>query len=238
MHIDIHFSLFPLSPHLLSDRTVVVIDVLRATSVMAYAMAQGAKEIVPVKTVEEAFQLAKTFARNTTLLGGERESNRIEGFDLGNSPKEYTSEKVAGKRLILTTTNGTRAFHSVSSAAEILVGSFLNVTATAQRCLEGERDLLLFPSGDEGNFSLEDTVCGGMVIDRIVKNVKKPVTLTDTSHSAHILFQRFEANLVEAFYLSSHGKELVDRGHGEDLPYCAQVDVTNLVPVYKDGVIK
>jgi 2-phosphosulfolactate phosphatase len=205
---------------------------------MVYAMAQGAKEIVPVKTVEEAFQLAKTFSRNTTLLGGERESNRIEGFDLGNSPREYTSEKVAGKRLILTTTNGTRAFHSVSSAPEILVGSFFNVTATAQRCLEGERDLLLFPSGDEGSFSLEDTVCGGMVIDRIVKKVKKPVTLTDTSHSAHILFQRFEANLVEACYLSSHGRELVDRGHGEDLPYCAQVDITNMVPVFKEGVIR
>lgn len=238
MHIDVQFFPFPPSPHLLSDRTIVVIDVLRATSVMVYAMAHGAKEIVPVKTVEEAFQLAKTFTRNTTLLGGERESNRIEGFDLGNSPGEYTSEKVAGKRLILTTTNGTRAFHSVSSAAEILVGSFFNVTATAHRCLEGERDLLLFPSGDEGNFSLEDTVCGGMVIDRIVKKVKKPVTLTDTSHSAHILFQRFQANLVEAFYLSSHGKDLVDRGHGEDLPYCAQVDITNMVPAFKEGVIR
>jgi len=238
MHIDVQFFPFPPSPHLLSDRTIVVIDVLRATSVMVYAMAHGAKEIVPVKTVEEAFQLAKTFVRNTTLLGGERESNRIEGFDLGNSPGEYTSEKVAGKRLILTTTNGTRAFHSVSSAAEILVGSFFNVTATAHRCLEGERDLLLFPSGDEGNFSLEDTVCGGMVIDRIVKKVKKPVTLTDTSHSAHILFQRFQANLVEAFYLSSHGKDLVDRGHGEDLPYCAQVDITNMVPAFKEGVIR
>ena len=238
MHIDVQFFPFPPSPHLLSDRTIVVIDVLRATSVMVYAMAHGAKEIVPVKTVEEAFQLAKTFTRNTTLLGGERESNRIEGFDLGNSPREYTSEEVVGKRLVLTTTNGTRAFHSVSSAAEILVGSFFNVTATAQRCLDGERDILLFPSGDEGNFSLEDTVCGGMVIDRIVKKVKKPVTLTDTSHSAHILFQRFQANLVEAFYLSSHGKDLVDRGHGEDLPYCAQVDITNMVPVFKEGVIR
>jgi 2-phosphosulfolactate phosphatase len=238
MHIDIQFFPFPPSPHLLSDRTVVVIDILRATSVMVYAMSHGAKEIVPVKTVEEAFQLAKTFPRDTTLLGGERESNRIEGFDLGNSPREYTSERVGGKRLILRTTNGTRAFHSVSSAAEILVGSFFNIGATAQRCLEEERDLLLFPSGDEGDFSLEDVVCGGMLIDRIIKKVKKPVTLTDTSHSAHILFQRFEANLLEAFHLSRHGRELVDRGHGEDLPYCAQVDITDLVPVFKEGVIK
>jgi 2-phosphosulfolactate phosphatase len=238
MHIDIHFSPFPLSPHLLSDRTVVVIDILRATSVMVYAMSQGAKEIIPVKSVGEAFQLAKTFPQNTTLLGGERESRRIEGFDLGNSPREYMAEKVRGKRLILTTTNGTRAFHSVSSALEILAGSFLNINATAQRCLEGERDLLLFPSGDEGNFSLEDTVCGGMLIDRIIRKGEKSFTLTDASHSAHILFQKFEANIVESFYLSQHGRDLVDRGFEEDLPYCAQVDMTNVVPVFKDGVIR
>ena len=238
MHIDIHFSPFPLSPHLLSDRTVVVIDILRATSVMVYAMSQGAKEIIPVKSVGEAFQLAKTFPQNTTLLGGERESRRIEGFDLGNSPREYMAEKVRGKRLILTTTNGTRAFHSVSSALEILAGSFLNINATAQRCLEGERNLLLFPSGDEGNFSLEDTVCGGMLIDRIIKKRGKSILLTDASRSAHILFQKFEANIVESFHLSQHGRDLVNRGFEEDLPYCAQVDMTNLVPVFKDGVIK
>ena len=238
MHIDIHFSPFPLSPHLLSDRTVVVIDILRATSVMVHAMSQGAQEIIPARTVEEAFQVAKTLPQNTMLLGGERESKKIEGFDLGNSPREYMAEKVRGKRLILTTTNGTRAFHSVSSAAEILVGSFLNVGATGQRCLEGERDLLLFPSGDEGSFSLEDTVCGGMLIDWIIRKGGKLVVLTDASHSAHILYQRFQNNIVEVFYLSHHGRDLVDRGFEEDLAYCARVDMTNIVPVYKDGVIR
>jgi len=238
MHIDIHFSPFPLSPHLLSDRTVVVIDILRATSVMVYAMSQGAKEIIPVKSVGEAFQLVKTFPQDTTLLGGERESRRIEGFDLGNSPREYVAEKVRGKRLILTTTNGTKAFHAVSSGKKVLVGSFLNIAAVAGRCFELNQDLLIYLSGDQGNFSLEDTVCGGMLIDRVIRRGGKSFTLTDASHSAHILFQKFEANIVESFYLSQHGRDLVDQGFEEDLPYCAQVDVTNLVPVFKDGVIK
>lgn len=238
MHIDIHFFPFPPSPHLLSDRTVVVIDILRATSVMVYAMAHGAKEIVPVKTVDEALQLAKTFSRNTTLLGGERASNRIEGFDLGNSPREYTAETVRGKRLILTTTNGTRAFHAVSSGKEVLVGSFFNISSVAERCFELDRDLLIYPSGDEGNFSLEDTVCGGMLIDRMIKKGGRSFTLTDASRSAHILYQRFEANLVEVFCLSHHGRDLVDRGFEEDLPYCAQVDITNVVPVFKEGIIR
>ena len=201
-------------------------------------MSQGAMEMFPVKTVEEAFEKAKAFPRNVTLLGGERESQKIEGFDLGNSPREYIAEKVGGKRLIMTSTNGTKAFHSVTSAAEILVGSFFNISATAERSFKRGGELLIFPSGDEKNFSLEDTVCGGMLIDRIMKLGKKAVTLTDASYSAHVLYQRFETNLVEVFRLSRHGRELIDRGHEKDLPYCAQIDITNVVPIFRDGVIK
>jgi 2-phosphosulfolactate phosphatase len=238
--MNIHIQLLPFSipPGLLSNRVVVVIDILRATSVMVQAMSQGAREIIPVKTVEEAFQMVKNFPPNDTLLGGERESRKIEGFDLGNSPREYRGEKVRGKRLILTTTNGTKAFHAVSSGKKVLVGSFLNIAAVAGRCFELNQDLLIYLSGDEGNFSLEDTVCGGMLIDRIIKKAGKSSFLTDASRSAHILFQKFEANILESFTLSQHGRDLVDRGFEEDLPYCAQVDVTNLVPVFKDGVIR
>ena len=238
MHIDIQLLPFLIDPNLLSHQTVVVIDVLRVTSVIVHAMSQGAMEIFPVKTVEEAFQKAKTFPRNMTLLGGERESQKIEGFDLGNSPREYIAGNVRGKRLILTSTNGTKAFHSVASAAEVLVGSFFNISATAERSLKPDRDVLIFPSGDEKNFSLEDTVCGGMLINRIIRMGKKSITLTDASYSAHILYQRFEANLVEAFRISRHGKELIDRGHEEDLPYCAQIDITNIVPIFKEGAIR
>ena len=238
MHIHIQLLPFPPAPNLVSDRVVAVIDILRATSVMVQAISQGASEIIPVETVEKAFQLAKTFPPNTTLLGGERESRKIEGFDLGNSPREYQGEKVRGKRLILTTTNGTKAFHAVSSGKKVLVGSFLNIGAVAEKCFELNQDLLIYLSGDEGNFSLEDTVCGGMLIDRIIKKGKRPFSLTDASCSAHILFQKFEANIVESFNLSHHGRDLVNRGFEKDLPYCARVDMTNVVPVFKDGVIK
>jgi len=238
MNIHIQLLPFPIGPELLFDRVVVVIDILRATSVMVQAMSQGAREIIPVKTVEEAFQTAKRFPPDTTVLGGERESRKIEGFDLGNSPREYQGEKVRGKRLILTTTNGTKAFHAVSSGKKVLVGSFLNIAAVAGRCFELNQDVLIYLSGDQGDFSLEDTVCGGMLIDRIIRKGGKSFTLTDASRSAHILFQKFEANIVESFYLSQHGRSLVDRGFEEDLPYCARVDMTNLVPVFKNGVIR
>ena len=158
MRIHVQLLPFPPPPNVISDQTVVVIDILRATSVMVQAMSQGAREILPVKTVEEAFQMVKRFPREVTVLGGERESRKIEGFDFGNSPREYLGEKVRGKRLILTTTNGTKAFHAVSSAKSVLVGSFLNISAAAERCLELNQDLFIYPSGDEGSFSLEDKI--------------------------------------------------------------------------------
>ncbi len=237
MFVDLCLLPFAPDPGLLSRRVVIVIDILRATSVIVHAMSQGARGIIPVKTVKEALRIAKTFPPSTTLLGGERGSRKIEGFDLGNSPREYKAETVRGKRLILTTTNGTKAFHTVSSAQKVLVASFFNISAVAKKSLKLGKDLLIYPSGDEGNFSLEDTVCGGMLIDRLLRMGGKSFVLTDASRAAHILFQKFEADLVESFYLSHHGRELVDRGFEEDLPYCARVDTTKVVPVFKDGVI-
>ena len=238
MQIDI--QLIPVEPSLeaLANSAVVVIDVLRATSVMVMAMSRGAREIVPVRTVEEAFVLAKGSPPGSTLLGGERGGKPIEGFDLGNSPREYTGEKVRGKRLIVTTTNGTKAFHSVASAKEVMVGSFFNVGAIAEQCLRLGHDLLIFPSGNYGKFSLEDTVCGGMIIDLILRKGGGPIHLSDATLSAHILYQKFENGLPEALHRSSHGKYLISIGLEEDLPYCARTDITDQVPVFRDGVIR
>ncbi len=238
MTIDVQLLPFPLDPEFLSSRTVVVIDVLRATSVMVQAVAEGAVEIVPVAAVEEAFQRARSYPAGTTLLGGERESRTIEGFNLGNSPREYIAERVKGKRLILTTTNGTRAFQLVSKGYEVMAGSFFNIDATAQRCVQSNRDLLIFLSGDRGNFSIEDAACGGMLVEEILKKSENRVGLADAAHCALILYQRFEENLLGAFHLSRHGKELIDVGAADDLIYCAQTNITSLVPTLRDGVIK
>lgn len=238
MRIDIQFLPFVPDPFALSRKIVIVIDVLRATSVIVHATSQGASEIIPVAMVEEAFQLVKGFPPHSTLLGGERESKKIEGFNLGNSPREYIAERVRGKRLILTTTNGTKAFHSVASGRAVLAGSFFNIGAMARWCVDRDQNILLYPSGDGGKFSLEDTVCGGMLIDRIITTEGDSATLTDAAHSAHILYKRFEANLIEAFYVSSHGRDLAAKGYEADLAYCAQVDTTHIVPRFRDGVIR
>ncbi len=238
MHLDIRLLPVVPEPDAISSKSVVVIDVLRATSVIVHGISQGALEILPVNTVEDAFQIVKHFPEGTALLGGERGSRKVQGFDLGNSPREYIAAKVSGRRVILTTTNGTKAFHSVSSGKEVMTGSFFNIRAIARRCLDLGNDLLIFPSGDEGGFSLEDTVCGGMLIDRILMEAQRPVVLTDASRSALILYQRFKENPVEAFRLSTHGMDLIERGFEEDLDYCAQVDLTDIVPVFRKGAIR
>jgi 2-phosphosulfolactate phosphatase len=238
MHVDVQLLPCAPEPASLSTRSVVVFDILRATSSIVHAFANGAKEFIPVGTVEEAFQMKKAFLPETTLLGGEKDTQRIEGFDLTNSPREYAAERVKGKRVILRTTNGSQAFRLVSAGKEIMVGSFFNIGATADRCTRLGLDVLAFPSGDEGVLSLEDTVCSGMLIDRIVQKAKGPVSMTDASQAALILFKRFEANLVEAFHLSHHGNKLIRLGLADDLPYCAQVDLFPLVPVFREGVIR
>ncbi len=238
MEIDTQPLPIPPDPASLSDRSVVVLDILRATSVIVHGLSQGAREFIPVLSVEEAFEKREAFLPGSTFLGGEKDTQPIEGFDLGNSPREYVSEKVKDKRIILRTTNGTRAFHLVSSAREVVAGSFFNVEAAARRCVESGLDLLVFPSGDEGRFSFEDTVCGGMIIDQIVQMRGKEVLLTDASNAARILFKRFENNLVEAFHFSHHGNKLIRLGRGEDLPYCAQTNIIQIVPIFKEGVIR
>lgn len=237
MEIDIQFIPVPPNPITLSNRIVIVIDVLRATSVIVKALSEGATEIIPVATVEEAFRKAKTFPQKTTLLGGERNSRRIEGFDLGNSPKEYVPEKISGKRIILTTTNGTRAFDLVSSGKEVLVACFFNLRAIARYCLSLEEDLLIFASGDEGNFSLEDVVCGGMFIEKMVEE-EGSIRLTDAAVAARIIYEKFKENLIEVFYSSHHGRDLVKKGFKEDLLYCAQADIYEVVPIFREGVIR
>ncbi len=238
MEIDIQLLPVAPDPATLSNRSVVVLDILRATSVIVHALSEGAREFIPVPSVEEAFAKKVAFPPGSTLLGGEKDTRPIEGFDLGNSPREYISGRIKDKRIILRTTNGTQAFHLVSSARAVVVGSFFNVDAAARRCVELGLNLLVFPSGDEGRFSIEDTVCGGMVIDRIVQMKGKEAVLTDASHAARILFKRFEENLAEVFHLSHHGNKLISLGRGQDLPYCARTNIIPIVPMFKEGVIR
>lgn len=163
-----HFLSALTTPEELAGGTVVVIDVLRATTVIVYALAAGAREVIPCLEVEEAVQIAGKLPKGQAVLGGERGGLKIDGFDFGNSPDEFTSESVGGKTLVFTTTNGTRAMMACRQARRVLLGAFVNASAVA-KALASEENIHLLCAGTRGQITREDVLFAGCVADRIAQ---------------------------------------------------------------------
>jgi len=218
-------------------KTVVVVDVLRASSTIVQACESGVERIIPVATVEEAARLLATLERKKTLLGGEREGLPIDGFDLGNSPLEYTSKVVTGKTLIFTTSNGTVAITRSSSANEILLGCFLNLSAVVTHIISSRaKRVAVLCAGNLGRLSLEDFVCAGHVVDRIVDGTRASTVLNDGAVAAMTLANAL-GGVGDAVKSSSHGLRLAELGFEEDLEFCSSIDMYATVPIVEDGRI-
>lgn len=153
-------------PDALADGVAVVIDVLRATTTIVYALEAGAREVLPCLEIDEARRLAASLPPNQALLGGERKGRRIDGFDLGNSPNEYTPQRVGGKRVVLTTTNGTRAILQCGGARRVLVAAFANVGAICAALL-GQPRIHLVCAGTDGEYSRDDVLLAGLIVERL-----------------------------------------------------------------------
>jgi len=234
MLIDLAFTPDELEKKDLADRSVVVIDALRATTTMTVAFENGAGAFIPVATVEEARDLV---ARNPDfLLAGERRALPLEGFHLGNSPRDYRPDKVKGKTIVMTTTNGTRALVAARGGAEVYIGSFLNLTALCNRLVEAGRDILVACSGEKGLFCLEDTVCGGAIVEKL-ERMGTAVAKTDAATAATILYEQCEGNIYGLLITCEWGVYLEGLGLGKDVRICAQVDSSKVIPVYREGRI-
>lgn len=163
----------PLTAEFLADKMAVVIDVLRATSSILAALANGATRVIPTLEVSEALALrARLSRRGGIVLGGERGGLQIEGFDLGNTPQEFTAEVVRGKTVIMTTTNGTRAILAALPAARLYVAALNNVSATARAAEQCLGDLVLVAAGTEGLVSWEDSFCAGAIVERLTADAR------------------------------------------------------------------
>ncbi len=218
-------------------KTVVVVDVLRASSTIVQACESGVARIIPVATVEEAAKLLSTLERKKTLLGGEREGLPIDGFDLGNSPLEYTKQVVKGKTLIFTTSNGTAAITKSASAREIVLGCFLNLSAVVTHVISSRaKKVAVLCAGDLGRLSLEDFVCGGHVVDRIVNGTRASAVLNDGAVAARALANAV-GDVGKAVRNSSHGLRLAELGFEGDLEFCSRIDTYVTVPIVEDGRI-
>ncbi len=227
MQIDVIPYASAIRPDLVKNRTVVVIDVLRASSVMITAMANGARAFIPVRTVEEAQQTATAYSPDKIILAGERDTKLIDGFHLGNSPLDYTPEKVKNKVIILTTSNGTKALNQLEGAKKVMIGGFLNLEAVVQQLLNRE-EVVFVCSGTNNNFSMDDAMCAAALTDQLM--LHKSLQLSDMALTLHKAYKSEAGNLRKLLNGCYHLNLLLRNGFEEDVDYCLQKNVFNFVP--------
>jgi 2-phosphosulfolactate phosphatase len=241
MKIDLSFNAGQFDELQLREKNVIVLDVLRASSTITVALNNGAREIIPVASIESAVKISGSLFGDVTLRGGERNGKTIEGFNLGNSPQEYSETAVKGKSIIYCTTNGSVAMAKSRYARTLAVGSFINLTATTDFIRNENKDFLFICAGRAntiGNFSLEDAVCAGMMIQNLLKADSLEVELSDSAKAAHALSKTFGRSILKMLKTSEHGKYLIEIGFAEDLKICAQVDSVPVLPILTGTVIK
>ena len=222
-----------LSPELMhlyktDDRTVVVVDILRATSCITTAFAHGIQSITPFASLEDC----RAMKKQGYFTSGERDGKKVEGFDLGNSPFEYMEEKLKGKKIAFTTTNGTQAIAKSIGAKEILIGSFLNLTAVAEHVRQGSDDVLVVCAGWKGRFNLEDTLFAGALIEALEGHVELEC---DAPQASLQIYQQAKPNLIEFLQEASHVKRLANLNIFEDIKFCLTIDKYHVVPIFVSG---
>jgi len=217
-------SLIPL--YQVEDYIVVIIDIFRATSSICYGIENGAEAIIPVAEVDEC--AAYRDKGTHYLIAAERDGSVVEGFDFGNSPFSYTKEKVSGKTVVLTTTNGTQALHLSRKAKKIVIGSFLNLTSLCNWLKTQNDNILLVCAGWKNNFNLEDTLFAGAVIEQLKSGNFK---LDDPAIAANDLYQTGKDDINQYLKKTSHSERLKKLGIEKDIEFCLQVDLTTAIPV-------
>jgi 2-phosphosulfolactate phosphatase len=218
--------------------SAVVVDVLRSSATIATALMAGAREVIPVLSPAEGGKLAGRAGRGISLLCGERDGKKIDGFDLGNSPLEYTGERVGGRILIFSSTNGAAAILRARAAEHVYVGGFNNFTAVVKRLVEDHSPIVIICAGKEEQFSIEDFVCGGKFVNALETRLKRGVTLSDGARAAALLHRHFDGSVSSLLKSSNHGKFLATLGFADDIDYCARVDTHPVVPMFVEGKVR
>jgi 2-phosphosulfolactate phosphatase len=216
------------------DRTVVVIDVLRACSTIATALDHGARAVVPVLDMAQASRIAANLDPNIYRLGGERGGEKIEGYHLGNSPLEYTTEEVEGRDVILNTTNGTKALTRTRAARHLVAGCLLNAGRVVDFIKRAGTDTTIVCAGRQNRISLEDTVCAGLILDRLWSDAD-PTFVSDAANAAYTLYKHDHPDVSARLRRANHVQHLIDMGYEEDVEYCFQVDALPVLPYYADN---
>ncbi|MDP2360343.1 MAG: 2-phosphosulfolactate phosphatase [bacterium] len=216
----------------LRDGAVVLIDVLRSTTSICHAMAAGCQRIIPVADLGEATQRIETLGRASLLLGGERDSRRIAGFDLGNSPGEYDDPRLRGANLVMLTSNGTAALARLRHLRAVAVAAFVNLERAARWLAGGGGRATIVCAGHHGRFCLEDAVCAGLLVQRI-QDLRRgePMQLSDAARVGLVLAAQWGGDLPACLAEAAHGRALAEAGFAADLELCARRDAFDILPI-------
>ena len=215
----------------LRKKNVVVVDILRATSCMVTAFAFEVDVIIPVASVEEC----KFLQKQGYIAAAERDGSKVEGFDLDNSPFSYQSEALKGKKIAVTTTNGTLAITKSIEAEKIVIGAFLNLSAVAQFLMEDQKDVIILCAGWKGNFNLEDTLFAGALVEKLQKQF---TVEQDSSLAALELYLSKKSDLFSFILTSSHARRLNKLNIQEDMSFCLQHDIYDVLPLFDEKELK
>lgn len=234
--LDVFYSLHSFQEDELRDKTVVIIDVLRASSTIVTAFMHGAKAIIPVGDMGEASKIAQNVDSDNYLLCGEKDGEKIEGYDLGNSPLEYTNDLVEGKTLIFNTTNGTKAIKKSLGSSKTYIACFLNVGAIVEELKTQENDVVLVCAGWKGRLAFEDMLLAGNII-HLLSDGNLSNDSRDGAKVAFGLYDKFGDDISTVIHQSNHAMRLKDIIGTSDIDYCCQVDTTDMLPRLKEGMI-
>ena len=235
MKVDIIISADDITESKIENKIAIVIDMFRATSVIVTALNNGCKEIIPYLTVEETLEHTKKFNREEYILGGEREAVKIEGFDLSNSPLEYTEDVVKNKSVLMTTTNGTRTLTKSTAAKRILIAAMINAKAVAEELLEINEDVVIINAGTNGNFSMDDYICSGYIINKMLNHYKN-LELTDIAKTANMIYEG-NSDILSYVKHATHYSVMKSLKLDDDIEYCTKKSIIDIVPEYKDNKI-
>lgn len=237
MKIDVLFSTAAVPENYFNDKNCIVIDLLRASSTIITALNNGAKEIIPVNSVEEALKISKNLDKSSYLLCGERQTQTIEGFDLGNSPLEFTEEKVKGKRIIFSTTNGTKVFNNLKNAKKVLLAATSNVSTVALEMVNSREDWVIICAARGGFFDASDALCAGILISKIHQQIKETLSLNDAARLSLMYFENSPQKIEKVLRETDHGKFLVENNFENDIKFISQIDIYYNKARFKNNLI-
>jgi 2-phosphosulfolactate phosphatase len=214
------------------DSIVVIIDILRASSAICTAFANGVASIIPVAEVEEA----REYKKRGFLVAAERDGFVLDFADFGNSPFNFTREMVDGKTIVYSTTNGTGLISMTLSSYMTVIGSFLNFSALTQWLLLQERDVLLLCAGWKNRFNIEDTVCAGAIAEALI-NSNHFITICDSTHAAIDLWSLARPDVSGYIEKAAQRTRLRDKKLDDCIQFCLTLDFTDKIPVMNNGVL-